>query len=342
LIDPFEKKQLKSTKIYLPKLGFGGAPVSGLSLGSYGGVKEEEALEIIEQAYTRGIRYFDTAPLYGTGNGEKRYSKILSNKQREDFSISTKCGRIILSEKEKNDSPKPKFLPGVGYTGDENIRFDFSKDGIRRSLEESLQRLKLDYIDILLLHDADVENLEKEASKTAFPAMLKLRDEGIVKAIGCGMNQWEMPSRFIDEFDLDVVLLAGRFTLLDHSSFEKFLPKCLDKDVKIILGGPFNSGILADDNLGGNSLFNYGNVPKDILIRAKKLSKISKKYNIPLKAAALQYVMSHPAVISTIPGPENIKELLNNIENCNLYIPENFWIDLIENNLIPKNAFYPK
>ncbi len=171
---------------------------------------------------------------------------------------------------------------------------------------------------------------------------MQLKNEGIVKAIGCGMNEWEMPSRFIDDFNIDVVLLAGRFTLLDHSSFEIFLPKCIENKVKVIIGGPYNSGILADDNLNKNSLFNYENVPQNILKKAMKLNKISKKYNIPLKAASLQYVMNHPAVISTIPGSQSIYELENNIEICNIKIPEEFWKDLIQNSLIPKNAFYPK
>tara|TARA_Y100001960_G_C14776261_1_gene883345 strand:- start:3202 stop:4218 length:1017 start_codon:yes stop_codon:yes gene_type:complete len=338
LINPFEKTQLNSTGIYLPRLGFGGAPISGISMKSFGGVEEKEALKIINLAYNKGIRYFDTAPLYGIGNGEKRYSKVLSKKPRNDFVISTKCGRVIDVEKYE----KPKSSSEVKYTETKTIKFDFSSDGIKRSLDDSLKRLNLDYIDIFLLHDADIENLENEAVKTALPTMIKLKEEGIVKAIGCGMNQWEMPSRFIDNFDLDVVLLAGRFTLLDHSSFEIFLPKCIEKNVKIILGGPYNSGILADNNLNHNSLFDYQHVSENILNKAKKLEKISKKYHIPLKAAALQYVMIHPAVISTIPGPQNMSQLLNNLEICQLNIPEDFWKDLINNSLIPANAFYPK
>ena len=338
MINPFEKTQLNSTGIYLPRLGFGGAPISGISMKSFGGVEEKEALKIINLAYNKGIRYFDTAPLYGIGNGEKRYSKVLSKKPRNDFVISTKCGRVIDVEKYE----KPKFSSEVEYTENKTIKFDFSSDGIKRSLEDSLKRLNLDYIDILLLHDSDVENLETRAKKTALPTMMQLKNEGIVKAIGCGMNEWEMPSRFIDDFNIDVVLLAGRFTLLDHSSFEIFLPKCIENKVKVIIGGPYNSGILADDNLNKNSLFNYENVPQNILKKAMKLNKISKKYNIPLKAASLQYVMNHPAVISTIPGSQSIYELENNIEICNIKIPEEFWKDLIQNSLIPKNAFYPK
>jgi len=328
LIDPFKKSQIRNSGVFLSKLGFGGAPVSGISLsdGLYGGVNEGEALKIIDLAYTKGIRYFDTAPLYGTGQGETRYSKILSKKQKEGRKTNLKSG----------------FISGIGYTGDEYIKFDLSRDGILKSLEESLQRLKLDYVDILLLHDPDIENLEEESVKTALPTMLQLRNEGVVKAIGCGMNQWEMPSRFIDDFDLDVVLLAGRFTLLDHSSFEKFLPKCIEKNVKIILGGPYNSGILAREILDNQSLFNYETASQVIIEKVRKIRIICKRYKIPLKAAALQYVMAHPAVISTIPGPETTEELLSNIKICKIKIPKEFWIDLIKNRLIPENAMYPK
>ena len=210
----FEYRTVGNTNFRIPVLGFGSAFISGSPLSK---VTAKEAVKIINHAYDSGIRYFDTAPLYGTGKSEYRLSKsILPTLDRKEFLLSTKVGRILTPD---------NFNRDIDFEDNNYIASNsWTEKDVIKSVEQSLIRLNLDSIDILYVHDPDMENYgEDQANKFAFPTLLKMKKEGLVKAIGCGMNEWEMPSRFIDDFNIDVVLLAGRFTLLDHSSFEIFL-----------------------------------------------------------------------------------------------------------------------
>jgi D-threo-aldose 1-dehydrogenase len=219
-------------------------------------------------------------------------------------------------------------------------KFDVSEDGIRRALIESLERLGTDHVEIIYLHDADVENLEDASNKTAFPAMLKLREEGVVKAIGCGMNEWQMPARFIRRFDLDVVLLAGRYTLLDHQALPEFMPLCEERGVKVVIGGPYNSGILARD-LDQPVSFNYAPAPPELVDRAKRLKAVCDRHGVQLKAAALQFVLAHPAVASAIPGAQTVGELRDNVVMASAKIPPSLWDEMKAEKLVPADAPTP-
>ncbi|MBI4306724.1 MAG: aldo/keto reductase [Chloroflexi bacterium] len=331
-MNPFEQVEIRKTGAKVTRLGLGGAPLSGMKLagGLYGGSAYNEALRIIRRAYDLGVRYFDTAPLYGDGRSEVRYGNALSGFPRNSFVISTKVGRV-LNPTGNGASVPPDGLPNLKAV------FDLSRDGILRSLEESLKRLRMDRVEILLLHDPDVENLEEAANRTAFPTMLELREKGVVKAIGTGMNQWEMPLRFIRRFDLDVVLLAGRYTLLDHTGLPEFLPECEKRGVKVIVGGPYNSGILARD-LNGPVSFNYQPAPVDLVARARALKAVCDRHKVDLKAAALQFVLAHPAIATAIPGAQSVSELEENVSMASAKIPADLWRELKATRLIPANA----
>ncbi len=337
-MDPFEKSSIGAAGVEVTKLGLGGAPLSGmvLSEGLYGGTAREAAIDIIRRAHELGINYFDTAPLYGSGRSEWRYGAALDGLQRESFIISTKVGRLL------------KPLPGGMTAADSPDGFPeqmtintWSRDDVMRSIEKSLQRLRLDHVEIILVHDPDVEEFgETQAVEEAFPALIELREQGIVKAIGCGMNEWQMPARFIRRFDIDAVLLAGRYTLLDHGAYGEFLPLCVERNVRIIVGGPYNSGILARD-LSGDVTFDYELAPRHLVQKARRLDDICKRHKVDLKAAALQFVMAHPAVASVIPGAQSIPEMEQNIAAVRREIPKAVWAEMKSEGLIPADAPTP-
>lgn len=337
-MDPFEKRPIGDTGVRVTALGLGGAPLSGMVLadGLYGGAAREQAVALIHRAHALGIGYFDTAPLYGLGRSEVRYGAVLPGLPRDSFVISTKVGRVLdLSDPNQALPLAPDNLPNLEPV------FDLSRDGILRSVEESLQRLQLDSVEILYLHDPDFEEgLEPHAMGSALPALVELREQGAVKAIGCGMNQWQMPARFIEAFDLDIVLLAGRFTLLDHDAYDEFLPLCLERNVKLAIGGPYNSGILARD-LDGPVSFDYTPAPPEIVERARALKRVCSSHGVDLKAAALQYVLAHPAVASVVPGAQSVEELEENVQLVSADIPPDLWSELKAEKLIPEDAPTP-
>jgi D-threo-aldose 1-dehydrogenase len=234
--------------------------------------------------------------------------------------------------------PKSDDPDGIGELAAVN---SWTRDNVHRSIEESLVRLKLDRIDIIYVHDPDVELYgEGQAVNEAFPALIELREQGVIKAIGCGMNEWQMPLRFIERFDLDIILLAGRYTLLDHSGLSEFLPACVERNVKITVGGPYNSGILARD-LSKPVTFNYEQAPEHLLGRARRLTEICVAHEVDLKAAALQFVLAHPAVATAIPGAQSVAELDQNIAMVQQDIPAALWSDMRSAGLIPDDAPTP-
>ena len=337
-MDPFAKSKIGAAEVEVTQLGLGGAPLSGMTLGDglYGGTARDQAISIIRRAHELGINYFDTAPLYGSGRSEWRYGAALEGFDRDSFVISTKVGRLL------------KPYPG-GMTAEESPDGfpemmsvnTWTRDDVLRSIEESLERLKLDHVEIVLVHDPDYEDFgEVQAVAEAFPTLLELREKGTIKAIGCGMNTWEMPARFIKQFDIDAVLLAGRYTLLDHDAYPEFLPLCVEHDVKIIVGGPYNSGILARD-LSGEVTFNYERAPEHLVEHARKLNAVCVRHGVDLKAAALQFVLAHPAVATAVPGAQSVEELEQNIEMVRQQIPSDVWSEMKSEGLIPSNAPTP-
>ena len=338
-MDPFAKIQLGNTGVAVPRLGLGTAPLSGMVLGDglYGGTAHDEAVRIISRAQELGISYVDTAPLYGTGRAEARLGQsTYASADRDSFVVSTKIGRV-LNPVHGRSSPEDD-ADGLGELIAVN---SWTRDDVHRSIEESLIRLNLDSVEIIYVHDPDVETYgENQALHEAFPALIELREQGVIKAVGCGMNEWQMPLIFIQRFDLDIILLAGRYTLLDHSGLAEFLPACVERDVKITVGGPYNSGILARD-LSQPVTFNYEQAPDNLVNQARKLTDICVAHDVDLKAAALQFVLAHPAVATAVPGAQSIAELEQNISMVEQEIPAAMWSDMRAARLIPDDAPTP-
>jgi len=328
-----EISTIASTGVKITQIGMGGAPLGKLD--------QSVAHHTLEKAYETGIRYFDTAPLYGAGNSEKFSGDFLSTIDRSEFTVSSKVGRLILSEKEAESFKYSGPTTATMQVNDKasryknNVVFDFSRAGILRSIEETLERLKLDYIDIAFIHDPD--DHYDQALNESFPALAELKAQGIIKAIGAGMNEWEMLSRFAKEADFDCFLLAGRYTLLDQSALRTLLPICEQRNISLILGGPYNSGILASD-LTSKTTYFYDPAPADIISRAKKIRDVCEQFGVPLKAAALQFGLLHPAVASTIPGPTTPTEASENVDMITFPINQDLWKELKVRNLIDSNC----
>ena len=337
-MNPFESVAIGTTGAAVTRLGLGGAGLSGMVLadGIYQGSGFDEALRIIRRAYELGIRHFDTAPLYGMGRSEVRYGSVLGELPRDSFSLSTKVSRRLVPADPADLAPR----------GDDDIpeytfEFDFTATGIRQTLESSLERLKLDRVDILYLHDSDEAGQHSDDQfAEGLEALVELRQQGVVRAIGMGMNQWQVTARMVERFDLDLILLAGRYTLLDQSALAEFMPLCLERGVRLSIGGPYNSGILARD-LDKPVSFEYQPAPPEIVERARRLKAVCDRHQVDLKAAALQFVLAHPAVATTIPGAATVSEVEDNIRLCQEEIPASLWAELKAERLLPDAAPTP-
>lgn len=292
--------------IELGPLGLGTAPLGGL----YEAVEDETAHAVVERAWELGLRYFDTAPLYGSGLAERRLGAVLRGKPRDELVVSTKVGRLL-----RPGSPDwPGAPPLEAY-------FDFSYDGALHSLEGSLERLGLDRVDIALVHDPD--DHYEQALTGAFRALVRLRDEGVVRAIGVGMNQAEMLCRFAREADPDCFLVAGRYTVLDRTAAAELLPLCQDRGIAVIAGGVFNSGILA-----GGDTFDYESAGADVVARVERLRGVCARRGAPLAAAAVQFPARHPAVASVLVGCRSAAELEEDVRLHELELPTALWEEL--------------
>jgi D-threo-aldose 1-dehydrogenase len=275
-------------------LGLGCAPIGNL----FRGVTDDDARATVDAAWDAGIRYFDTAPLYGHGVSERRLGRALRDRARNEYTLATKVGRVLR--------PAAGARPPTVFTdvGDLEPEFDYSRDGILRSVDESLARLGLDRIDVALVHDPD--DHEHDALRDAFPTLMRLRDEGVIAQVGCGMNQHEMLARFVDRVDLDCVLLAGRYSLLDRSGSE-LLAQCAARGVRVVIGGVFNTGVLIDPD--GHPTYDYETAPDAVLDRARRMRTACAAHDVPLGAAAVQFALRHPAVTTVLVGARSAAEV---------------------------------
>lgn len=313
---------MKRAPLELSRLSLGTAPLAGL----FKPVEDGESDALIKTSLDQGINYFDTAPLYGHGTAEKRLGRILKTVS-EPYVIETKVGRILKKVDQANPMP---WFPDA----DPHIEpvFDYSRDGILKSLEDSLERLGVNHIDIALMHDC--ENHVEEAINNAFPVLHTLKSQGIIKAIGVGLNFPDIAMRIMSEVDLDIALIAGRYTLLDQSAQRELLPYAIERKVDITIGGVFNSGVLANPVKGAT--FEYLPASDEIILKAQKIGAFLKERGIPLTAAALQFPLRHPAVTSVLTGSRNSKELLSNIADFDLELPTDIWSELEDANLIER------
>ncbi|MDQ0729252.1 aldo/keto reductase [Arthrobacter sp. B1I2] len=319
-----ETRTIPGTAVHLPVLGFGGAPIGNL----YREVPDQEAIDAVTTAWDGGIRYFDTAPHYGLGLSERRLGRALAGQDRNSYVLSTKVGRLLRP----NPSPGGKDTEGFDVPDELTRVRSYSRDGVLRSIEESLQRLGTDRIDVVYIHDPD--DYWTEAVNGAAPTLSALRDEGVIGAWGAGMNQSEMLVRFVAETDIDVVMLAGRYTLLEQGAARELLPACLEREVGVVNVGVFNSGLLSKERPAADATYNYAPAPKELLDRANLLADICESHGTTLPAAALKYPYQHPAVTSVALGMRTPAQVKQNLDLAAQSVPESLWDELRERSLI--------
>jgi D-threo-aldose 1-dehydrogenase len=312
-LNPLEKVRIGRTEVQVTRLGLGLAPLGGL----FSAVGDEQAAATVERGWERGIRYFDLAPLYGNGLAERRSGPVLAAKPRPEFALSTKVGRLLRPGGSDTQDiwAEPSDLTPI---------FDFTAAGVRTSYAESLDRLGLDRADILHLHDPD-EHLDQAVAE-ALPALAELRRQGRIGAVSAGMNQAKGLAELVRTGELDCVLLAGRFTLLDQSGAAELLPLCAERGVSVIAGGVFNSGILADPRPGAT----YDYVPADpaLVDRALAIRAVCDRHRVPLRAAAIQFPLTHPAVATVLVGVRSPAEVDDAVRMASAPIPAALWTDL--------------
>ncbi len=325
----------------LTRMGFGGAPLGNL----YRKVSDEDAQAALQAAYDAGIRFFDTAPQYGLGRSEYRFGEAIARFGRENIQLSTKIGRLLLDCEPHEVTPEA-FVD----VPQKRIVFDYTYDGVMRSYEASRERIGVANADILLVHDVCVFSQGSQEMSDAkvrelfdgggYKALVELRDAGEIAAIGAGVNEWQVCEKLLGLGDFDGFLLAGRYTLLEQEALDSFLPLCEKRDVGIILGGPYNSGILATGAVPG-AKYNYADAPEDILARVRKIEAVCAAHDTPLIAAALQFVLGHPCVKTVVPGAVSAAEVQSNVALLEREIPAGLWSDLRSEGLIRPDAPLP-
>jgi D-threo-aldose 1-dehydrogenase len=339
------KRKLKSRggeELAFTELGFGAAPLGNL----YRPLTERDARATLDTAWSEGCRYYDTAPLYGLGLSETRLNGFLRAKPRDSYLLSTKVGRLL-----RVCPPAERTRPNAFFeTPSRQEVFDYSRDGVLRSIEFSLERLGIDHIDIVYAHDVDVfthgsagaaDRRIREFMGGGYRALVELREQKTIKAIGAGINEWEIAERLAREGDFDLFLLAGRYTLLEQEALTSFLPLCVEKHIGVVIGGPYNSGILATGAKAG-AFYNYAPPPKNILERVRNIEAVCKAHSVKLPAAALRFPLSHPAIVSVIPGGQKASEVSRNVEMLQTKIPAGLWRDLKSMGLMRADAPTPR
>jgi D-threo-aldose 1-dehydrogenase len=338
-----KKRSLGKTEVVVTELGLGGTPLGNM----YRAMDLEGAIATIHAAAEAGIRYIDTAPVYGFGLSETRIGEGIATLPRAELTISTKVGYTLVPIDPAEQKPGiwDKPLPM-------RTEFDWSRDAVLRSIEGSLKRLNLSAVDMVAIHDPDESIFLKpgddpyahshlrEAMEGAYPALAELRHQGVIKAVGVGMNQWQMLCDFAEAGDFDYFLLAGRYTLLDQDSLARLLPLCERRGISLIIGGPYNSGILATGAVPG-ATYDYQPAAPDLVQRVSRIEAVCARHGVSLQAAALQFPLHNPVVSSIIPGARSIAEVEANLGFLQQPIPEDFWVELKAERLIDPAAPTP-
>jgi D-threo-aldose 1-dehydrogenase len=313
----------------LGKLGFGGANLGNL----FTAMSDEQAHAVLEAAWESGIRYFDTAPHYGLGLSERRLGAFLATKPRDEFVVSTKVGRRLVPSPETSDELDEEG--GFVVPADQRRVWDPSPDGVRRSLDESLERLGLDRVDVLFLHDPD-EYPDTEASvASAVPALVALREEGLVRAVGIGSKSVAAHLAGVRAGDLDLLMVAGRYTLLEQPAAPELIPECRKRGIGIVVAGAFNSGLLATSTPGPGARYEYGDAPAEVIEKAQRLAMVCGKHAVELPAAALQFPLREPVVRSVVLGATEPEHVRQNVHRVAEKLPERLWEELAEEGFLP-------
>jgi D-threo-aldose 1-dehydrogenase len=306
----------------LGKVGFGGANLGNL----FTAMSDEQAHAVLDAAWECGIRYFDTAPHYGLGLAERRLGAFLAGKPRDEFVVSTKVGRRLVPHPETSDESDEEG--GFVVPADHRRVWDPSADGVRRSLDESLERLGLDRVDVLFLHDPDEYDDMDGSVRTAVPALVGLRDEGVVRAVGIGSKSVAAHLAGVRAGDVDLLMVAGRYTLLEQPAAPELVPECRERGIGIVVAGAFNSGLLATSTPGADARYEYGDAPADVVAKAQRLAMVCGEHGVELPAAALQFPLREPVVRSVVLGATEPAHITQNVARIAEPIPEALWEQL--------------
>ncbi len=318
-----ETRSLGSSPVRISRLGFGGGPLGGL----FEPVDDETAAAALAQAWESGIRYFDTAPHYGIGHSERLFGDFLRRQPRSAYTLSTKVGRLLVEQDPAGRTDEAFQVPAT-----HRRVVDFSRDGIRRSLEESLSRMGADSVDVLYLHDAEPHF--EAALGQGYPALAELRAEGVVGAIGAGMGDATLLARLVEETDVDVVMLAGRYTLLDQSGLDDLLPACQRRGVSVVAAAVFNSGVLAQARPAAGAMFEYRTAPAPVVARANRIADVCAAHGVTLPQAAMAFPLAHPAVAGIVVGMRSAQEVRENVDLFAAEVPAELWRDLSSQGLL--------
>ncbi|CAM03205.1 D-threo-aldose 1-dehydrogenase [Saccharopolyspora erythraea NRRL 2338] len=321
-----KRVRLGRSRVRVSGLGFGGAVIGNL----YREVAEDTALAAVDAAWEAGVRYFDTAPHYGLGLAERRLGRALADRPRDSYALSTKVGRLLVPRPDA--AGQRDHAAGFDVPADHVRQWDFSADGVRRSLEESLRRLGVDRVDVVLLHDPD--DHWEQAVGEAYPVLHEWRDQGVVGAIGAGMNQWPMLERFVTETDIDAVMLAGRYTLLEQSASDTMLPECLRRGVSVLAAGVFNGGLLATDAQAPDAMYDYRPASRELRAKAERMREVCRAHGVSLPQAAIAFAAGHPAVAGVVLGMRSADEVVRNAELHARPVPRQLWADLVAAGLL--------
>lgn len=308
----------------MTELGLGAAQLGNL----FQEVSDSDAELTVEGAWSSGVRYFDTAPHYGLGLSERRLGNALRQYPRNDYVVSTKVGRSLIPSPQTAQHDDESFVVKATH----KRVWDFSRDGIRRSLDESLNRLGLDRVDIVYLHDPD--DHWAEASTSGVDALVELRDEGVVGAIGAGMNSSAILAEFVRQCDIDIAMIAGRYTLLDQSAASDLLPIALERGVAVVAAGVYNSGLLSTDRAAAGATYDYGRASDELVGKANDIADICGRYDVSLSEAAIAFALRHPAVVSVVLGARSAEQARTNAARSEQRVPERLWDDLVDAGII--------
>ncbi|GAA5123673.1 aldo/keto reductase [Pseudonocardia adelaidensis] len=313
----------------LGELGFGGANLGNL----FTAMSDEQAHAVLEAAWDCGIRYFDTAPHYGLGLAERRLGAFLATRPRAEFVVSTKVGRRLVPSPETSDELDEEG--GFVVPADPRRVWDPSADGVRRSLDESLERLGLDRVDVLYLHDPDEYDDMEGSVASAVPALVALRDEGVVRAVGIGSKSVAAHLAGVRTGDLDLLMVAGRYTLLEQPAAPELIPECRERGIGIVVAGAFNSGLLATSNPAPGAHYEYGDAPADVVEEARRLAAVCRRHGVDLPAAALQFPLREPVVRAIVLGATEPAHIEQNVARIAEPIPAALWADLAAEGFLP-------
>jgi D-threo-aldose 1-dehydrogenase len=318
------RRTIASTPVALTEIGFGGSVIGNL----YREVSDEEAAAAVAAAWDAGVRYFDTAPHYGLGLSERRLGAALRDRPRDQYVLSSKVGRLLVP----NEAPSGRDTDGFAVPDDLRRQWDFSRDGVLRSIEATLERTGTDRLDVVYVHDPD--DHWRQAADEAVPTLAELRDQGVVGAIGAGMNQSAMLARFLRETAADVVMLAGRYTLLDQGALDDVLPAALEHGKSVVAVGVFNSGLLARDRPAEGMKYDYRDAPAHLVARAQAIAEVCEAHGTTLPAAAMAFPFTHPAVVNVTVGMRTAQQVARNIELYRASVPDRLWADLRSRDLL--------